>query len=59
MLAAPAYLALDAIGRVPLALRDRPWPFVLFAVACALAALRWSPRAGMRARVLALAVALA
>jgi peroxiredoxin len=52
-LPAPVYLALDAMRLIPLPLRDRPWPFGLFALACALPALR------LPARLRALAIGIA
>ena len=54
VLAAPAYLALDVAHLCPVALRDRPWPFMLAALVVAVIAARTAPRL----RVLALALAV-
>ncbi len=54
-LTVPAYLLLDRYGRVPVAVRDRPWPFALAAVLLSLAAWRVCRRARTAALVIMLA----
>lgn len=58
----PLYLALDAVGALPLELRDSPWPLEALAAALALAsilAVRRSPRGRWRAVGVAASLAAA
>ena len=58
----PLYLALDAVGALPLELRDSPWPLEALAAALALASMlaaRRSPRGRWRAVGVAASLAAA
>ncbi len=56
----PLYLALDAVGALPLELRDSPWPLEALAAALALASMLAAPRSPRgRWRAVGLAAGLA
>ncbi len=59
VLAAGAYVGLELLGRVPLALRDRPWPFAFVSFACAMGAAGRSRRSRAIAGIVAVASILA